>query len=165
MKNLFSMKTLATACLAFALAFSFTSCEEDLCKDVECGANGTATEGNGSCACVCETGYEGTTCATLVRAKFLGSVNGNESCTSGSDIYAVTIAAGATDQSVTISNIYDQGLVTNGTVNTDGGITIPNQTFGTGTISGSITRSGGVTTINFTVAVAGNADSCTFISQ
>ncbi len=165
MKNLFSIKSLATACLAFALAFSFTSCEEDLCKDVECGANGTATEAAGACACVCETGYEGTDCGTLVRAKFLGSINGNETCTTGSDIYAVTIAAGTADENVTISNIYDQGLVTNGTVNADGGITIASQTFGTGTISGSITRTGGVTTISFTVAVAGSSDACTFISQ
>ncbi len=164
MKNLFSVKNFAAAILACGIMFSFASCEEDLCKDVTC-VQGTATESNGSCACVCDLGYEGSTCETLVRAKFIGSVNGNETCTSGSDIYAITVAAGATDGAVTISNIYDQGLITNGTVNADGGITIANQTFGTGTISGSITKTGGVTTLSFTVAVAGNSDACTFVSQ
>lgn len=164
MKNLFSIKNFAAAVLACGVMFSFSSCEEDLCKDVTC-ANGTPTESNGSCACVCDLGYEGTDCTTLVRTKFIGSFNGNETCTSGSDIYAVTIAAGSADGAVTITNIYDQGLVTTGTVNADGGITIANQTFGTGTVSGSITKTGGVITLSFTISVSGQSDACTFISQ
>ncbi len=164
MKNLFSIKNFATAVLALGFVFSFTSCEEDLCKDVTC-VQGTATESNGSCACVCDLGYEGTTCETLVRAKYLGSFNGNETCALGTDIYAVTIAAGSGDLAVTITNLYGAGLITNGTVNSEGGITIPSQSFGTGTISGSVTRTGGVTTISFTITVSGDADSCSFVTN
>lgn len=165
MKNLFSIKTIATAVLGFGMMFNFASCTEDVCKDVDCGANGTADGTGTTCVCNCETGYEGTTCQTLVRAKYLGSFNGNETCANSTDIYAVTIAAGATDVAVTITNLYGAGLITNGTVNAEGGITVPSQTFGTGTISGSVTRTGGVTTIAFTITVGGSADACSFVSN
>lgn len=164
MKNLFSIKNVATACLAVAMAFSFSSCESDPCEDIAC-VNGTLTESGDDCSCVCSTGYEGSDCTTLVRAKYLGSFNGNETCTSGPDIYAVTIAAGSTDDAVTITNLYDAGLITNGTINSEGGITIPSQSFAAGTISGTVTRTGGVTSIAYTVTLAGAADSCTFTTN
>jgi hypothetical protein len=140
---------------------SFNSCTTDACKDVVCQNAGVCEDGT----CVCAVGYEGTNCQTLVRAKYLGSYNVNETCSASTDTYAITIAAGATDGSVTISNIYDAGLVITGTVNADGGVTIASQSFGTATISGSMTKTGGVITINFTIALAGNSDSCSAVTQ
>lgn len=142
--------------------FSFSSCETDACKDVSCNEpNGTCVDGD----CICVTGYEGVSCGTLVRAKYLGTFNVQETCSASTDSYAVVIAAGSTDLAVTISNLYDAGFVVNGTVNSEGGVTIPSQAFGTGTISGTMTRAGGVTTINFTITVSGVSDTCTATSQ
>ncbi len=141
--------------------FSFSSCETDACKDVECGANGTCVDGD----CICDTGFEGNNCETLVRAKYLGTFNVAETCSQSTDQYAVTIAAGSSDVAVTISNLYDAGFVVNGTVNAEGGITIASQSFGNGTISGSVTRAGGVTTINFTISVGGDSDTCAAVQQ
>lgn len=140
---------------------SFNSCTTDACKDVVCQNAGVCDEGT----CACAVGYEGTNCQTLVRAKYLGNFNVSESCGSSTDTYAVTIAAGATDASVTISNLYDAGLVVTGTVNADGGVTIASQAFGTATISGSMTKTGGVITINFTIALSGNSDTCSAVTQ
>ncbi len=147
--------------VAAVATIGLASCETDACKDVDCGTNGECVDGD----CVCDTGYEGATCQTMVRAKFLGSVNVNETCSQSTDSYAVTISAGGTDTEVTISNLYDAGFVVTGTVNANGGITINSQTFGTGTISGSVTENGGVLTFNFTIAVSGQSDTCTAVSQ
>ena len=137
-----------------------TSCDTDACKDVTCENGGLCVDGD----CVCATGYEGTNCETLVANTFIGSFNVNETCSQSTDTYAVTIAAGGTDVQVTISNLYDAGLVVTGTVNANGGITIDSQTFGTGQISGSVTENGGVLTFNFTITVGGQSDTCTATS-
>jgi hypothetical protein len=147
--------------VAAIATISMVSCDTDPCADVTCDNGGLCVDGD----CVCATGYEGTDCSTLVRAKYLGSKNVNETCSQSTDSYAVTISAGSTDTEVTISNLYDAGLVVTGTVNANGGITINNQTFGTGTLSGSITENGGVLTFNFTIAVGGQSDTCTAVSQ
>lgn len=155
------MKTRIIQLLSVAAiaTIGMVSCETDPCNDVTCNNGGLCVDGD----CVCATGYEGTDCSTLVRAKYLGSKNVNETCSQSTDSYAVTISAGATDTEVTISNLYDAGFVVTGTVNANGGITINNQTFGTGTISGSVTENGGVLTFNFTIAVAGQSDTCTAV--
>ncbi|MGB0918350.1 MAG: calcium-binding EGF-like domain-containing protein, partial [Flavobacteriales bacterium] len=139
--------------VAAVATIGMVSCTTDECKDVNCGDNGTCVEGD----CVCDLGYEGTNCETLVNAAFVGSFNVNEACSQSTDTYAVTISA--TDATtLTISNIYDAGLIVNGTINADGGVSIASQPFGTGTISGSMTATGGVVTINFTIAVNGQSD-------
>lgn len=140
---------------------SFNSCTTDPCKDVVCQNSGTCLDGD----CVCGVAYSGVNCETLVRTAFLGTFNVAETCSNSTDTYAVVIASGSTDESVSISNLYDAGLAVTGTVNADGGITIASQTFGTGTISGSVTRTGGVTTINFTITLSGNSDTCAAVSQ
>jgi hypothetical protein len=74
------MKNLKSILLAGFLtvgAFSsavFTSCNPDACKDVVCQNGGTCTDGT----CACPTGFEGSNCETLSRAKFLGTYSGNE---------------------------------------------------------------------------------------
>ncbi|MGB0368432.1 MAG: calcium-binding EGF-like domain-containing protein [Flavobacteriales bacterium] len=145
--------------VAAVATIGMVSCTTDECKDVDCGDNGTCVEGD----CECDLGYEGTNCETLTNAAFVGSFNVTETCSQSTDTYAVTVAA-TNATTLTISNIYDAGLVVNGTINADGGVSIASQPFGTGTISGSVTTNGGVITINFTIAVNGQSDTCTAVS-
>ena len=63
--------------LLVAGTFSLSSCNEDLCKDVDCGANGQCFEGT----CVCDQGFEGTNCETEWSAKFVGNWNATDVCT------------------------------------------------------------------------------------
>ncbi|MBL4586058.1 MAG: hypothetical protein JKX84_03240 [Flavobacteriales bacterium] len=147
--------------VAAIATLGMTSCDTDACKDVDCGANGTCLEGD----CICDLGYEGTNCATLVNASFTGSFNITESCTSGPDQYAITVTA-PTATTVNINNLYDASLNVTGTINADGGVTIASQTFGSGTISGSITETGGVLTIVYTFTdSSGSPDTCTMTAS
>jgi len=147
--------------VAFIATIGMVSCDTDACKDVDCGLYGTCLEG----ACECDLGYSGATCTTLVRAAFVGNYNTTESCTTGPDSYAVTVTAGSSDLTISIGNLYRAGNFTTGTVNADGGVTIASQAFGDGTISGTATKSGGVLTVIYTVAIAGNSDTCTLTAQ
>jgi hypothetical protein len=137
--------------------YSGTRCEiVDPCLNVTCLNGGTCN--NGLCNCV--LGYQGTTCNTETRAKYIGVFAINETCTSGQDTYSVTIATVANNvTAVTISNLYNQGVTVNGTVNSSGGISIPTQGFDAGTISGSISSSGDV---SFIVTLGGSSDNCIF---
>jgi len=54
------------------LSIFIISCS-DPCKDVDCGANGSCDEG----ICVCAEGYEGASCETEIRGKFLGTYEGS----------------------------------------------------------------------------------------
>lgn len=146
--------------VAAVATIGMVSCTTDACKDVECGDNGNCLEG----VCICDLGYEGTSCATLTNASFTGSFNVNETCSQSTDTYAVTVSA-TNATTVTISNLYDAGLVVTGTINANGGVTIDSQTFGTGTLSGSITENGGVLTFNFTIAIGGQSDTCSAVSS
>ncbi len=160
-----TMKKITSTFLGLAIVttlslLSLNSCTKDPCKDTTCENSGAPTEDGDNCFCLCPTGYEGTTCGTLVRAKFIGTFNAAEVCGSGNDTYAIVVAAvGSDDKKVTVLNLYNAGLLINGEVNSDGGITIPSQTFGAGTISGSISATGAV---SYSVSVGGAADNCTF---
>ena len=154
MKKFSNFKFLGALALMFTLAF--TSCV-DPCKDVAC-VNGECVEGD----CVCDTGYEGTLCDALMQTKFVGNYNLDEICDSGSDNYAATITASATNiEGISINNLYDSGLNTTATVSSST-ITIESQTFGNGTISGtgSINTDETVININYTVTVGGQTDAC-----
>lgn len=175
MKNLFSIKNFAAALLACGVMFSFSSCEEDPCKDVTCAATGTATESNGTCSCVCDSGYEGTDCSTLSRTKFIGTYTVADACSaSGSASYTVVITASSTDETrVLISNFWDS-YAANVVASVDGNtITIANQdpdsdgypVQGTGTYN----TTANTITINYTVTetASGDNDVCqaTFTKQ
>ena len=160
-----TMKKITSTFLGLAIVttlslLSLNSCTSDPCKDTTCENAGVPTEDGEDCFCLCATGYEGATCGTLVRAKFVGTFNAAETCGTGSDTYAIVLAAvGSDDKKVTILNLYNAGILNEGEVNSDGGITIPSQPFGSGTISGSISNAGAVT---FSVTSGGAADNCSF---
>ena len=56
------------------VCLSLTQCS-DPCDDVDCGANGTCVEGT----CNCDPGYEGLSCETEIRAKYIGTYSGDVS--------------------------------------------------------------------------------------
>ncbi len=92
--------------LAFTLAAGafFSSCEQDPCKDVVCGTNGSCVEGT----CNCEAGYEkdaANLCNTMQRAKFIGAWTVAEDCAGATAAYPSAIAAGTT--SITEVSILD----------------------------------------------------------
>ena len=58
----------ALGALAVFTTITYTSCKRDKCKDITCANSSTCAEG----ACYCATGFEGTQCEKLIRAKFTG---------------------------------------------------------------------------------------------
>ena len=104
MKNLFAYFAL---CLTVVFGLAVSSCGTDLCKDVECGANGTCDAADGKCACV--TGYELTsagTCDSVSRNKFLATYNVVDICPSGTYNYTSTIATSSASVDKVIINHY-----------------------------------------------------------
>ena len=117
-----------------------------------------------SCTKTCDAGYEGSDCKTQIRAKFIGQFQGPETCTVGTDNYAITIANSSTDIiKITITNVYNQTFVATATV--DGStFAVANQTVATCvTVEGTGTLSGNTLTFTYTIATVGAAsNACTF---
>lgn len=137
--------------LALALALStitvLSSCKkDDPCDSVVCQNGGTCNDGS----CACATGYEGTTCGTEIRAKFIGTYNGNFSCPGNNSTVNMTInnsAQGIT--SVVFSDGFDTWV---GTVS-GSSVTIATQTISGGTtISGSGQLAGNILTLNLNLS-------------
>ena len=145
--------------VAAMATIGMVSCNTDPCKDVVCGVDGQCVEGD----CVCDPGYEGATCATVQRDKFIATYNVNESCTSGNFTYSITVTSSSTNiSSIIITNFGDYTVNVTGTVNENGtSITIPNQTVGGGNFSGSGQINGDILTITYTVTAGTSTDTCT----
>lgn len=115
------MFILATV-LAFATTVSLTSCEEDPCKNVECGAHGTCNAG----VCDCEAGYEKDTngrCDLLWSQKFVGDFACKDVCTDSKGKasnydYEVSVKALTAANTVSISN-FGGFTLTSGTLKVD----------------------------------------------
>ena len=107
-------------------------------------------------------GYEGSNCETLSRTKFLGVFSGNETCTVGTDTYAITCSANADDLKFNIQNLYNQSLTAIASANGNA-FTIPNQTVGASiTASGSGTITGNNITVTYTISYGVTSNTCTF---
>ena len=129
-------------------------------KDTVCNNGGTCNETDGSCNC--PVGYEGSNCETLSRTKFLGVFSGNETCTVGTDTYAITCSANADDLKFNIQNLYNQSLTAIASANGNA-FTIPNQTVGASiTASGSGTITGNNITVTYTISDGVTSNTCTF---
>jgi len=145
------------------VAFTFSSCTTDPCKDVSCGANGECVEGD----CVCDEGYEGTSCGTESRAKFLGSYSVNEACTSGNYTYDSNVNTSSISVSnIVITNFGDYSVSVAATVDDNGtSVTIANQTVtisgASATVQGSGQINGNILTITYTITASGVSDTCT----
>ena len=159
MKNLKSILLASLLTVGLFSSVVFTSCDQDACKDIICANGGVCTDGS----CACPSGYEGTLCETLSRAKFIGVFNGNETCSVGTDTYSLTITANSNDAKFNIQNLYNDNLTAiadaNGT-----SFTIPSQTVGVGvTAIGSGSISGNTITITYTLTDSSGSNTCTFI--
>lgn len=136
--------------------------EEDPCDNVTCQNGGTCN--NGSCSCA--SGYEGATCGTEMRSKFIASYTVQENCSPGGNFnYNMTINSSATGvQNVVINNFYGVGAAVTASVS-GSSITIASQTVtvnGTAvTFSGSGQLSGNIMTLSYTASIGGDADNCT----
>jgi hypothetical protein len=140
--------------LGISTAMVLTSCkkDEDPCDNIVCSNGGTCNDGS----CSCATGYEGSTCGSEVRAKFIGLYNGTIACTGVSQAGNITItnsAAGIT------SIVIDDGADTfTGTVS-GSSINIATQTISGGvTVSGTGQISGLVLTLNLNLG----GNTCTY---
>ncbi len=100
------------AAVAVATTVFFASCSEDKCKNVTCQNLGTCIDG----ACECASGYEGTNCETLSRAKFLGNYTFDETPSSepAGTNYPNTFSSGTANNEMIISNFggYSTAIVT-----------------------------------------------------
>jgi EGF-like domain len=146
---------------AIGSAMLFNGCT-DLCKDVDCGANGTCDTETGTC--VCTSGYEGTNCETRMTTKFVGNFNLTEVCTTGSDAYQCNVVESSGEiTTIVFSNLYNSSISVNATVDANGtDFTIASQAFGSATISGSgsINAAGTQITVSYTVVAGGVSDAC-----
>ena len=145
--------------VAAIATIGMVSCDTDACKDVDCGLYGTCVDGD----CECDAGYEGASCATASREKFIGSYNVSESCTSGNFTYAISITTSSTGAAnVIITNFggFTTPINVNGTVSGTS-LTIPNQTVGGGTFSGSGQIAGNILTITYNATAGSSTDACT----
>ncbi len=157
------MFILATV-LAFATTISLTSCNEDLCKNVDCGAHGTCKEG----VCDCEAGYETDTngrCDLLSNQKFVGKFKQIDKAQTTADTafcsetYDIVIKAVAANISkIEIDNFAGSGTKFLATIPSTAPTTFtidPNQSFGAsgiiffGTGSGKISADGKTLTITY----------------
>jgi len=165
------MKTIAVSVLLTLGAFSaitYTACTKDECKDVTCSNGGSCVSG----ACSCPTGYEGTTCQTKTRDRFIGTWTGSDVC--GSGTYTITLTIGSSSTSditalITNPGGFGSSVTISGTVTNSNTLTFTNANVGGArTLSGTMTFSGGTTTtdpnamtFNYSVTPAvGAADAC-----
>jgi hypothetical protein len=165
------IKNIAFTVLLSLGAFStvtYTACNKDECKDVVCNNGGTCVGGT----CSCPTGYEGSTCLTKTRDKFVGSWSGQDVCGSGTYTITLTVAAStSSDVTAIVTNPGGFGtpVTVTGTVASGNTLSFNNVSVGGGrTLNGTMTFTGGSTTTNpnamtfaYTVTpTTGSADVC-----
>ncbi len=154
MKNIKSIFLSGLLALGAFGTLTFTSCNQDECKDVVCNNGGTCNEDNGSCNC--PTGYEGSLCETELRAKFIKNWSAVDVFTGGQAAYNCIISAGAgTVTSVIIDNSFADDFFINNINATVNGNAIniakqepDNDDF---TVEGTGTYSAGKITWNYTI--------------
>ena len=141
-------------------AITYTSCNKDKCKDVVCSNGGTCLDG----ICTCKSGYEGTTCATVSAAKFVGTYSVVENCSVSGGVgpYTTTIVESTTNEVNILMNDFGDLTATITIVGSVNGttLTIASQTVSGYTVSGSGTYNNGVITITYTIAST-NSETCT----
>ncbi len=148
--------------MALALTMTFTSCDDDPCKDVTCNNGGVCLDGLCDCS---STGYEGADCAVAWKDKYIGSYNATEDCAPGT--YTTTIQNSSVSPSAPdvflITNFGDSGVSATANANGDGTFTVPSFAVGTFTVSGngSIDASGTTVTVTYTLSDATTTLTCT----
>jgi hypothetical protein len=153
------MKIISSFIVILSLIFLAESCKVDRCKDTTCINNSVCEDGN----CNCLPGFEGNTCETEIRAKYLANYTINTFCNSDTFTSLISIAASPDGVlKVLIGNLYNSGSILTGEINSDGHIDIPSQPIdSTTSVSGTISKEGnGSFTVNIT---GGGTDPCSFL--
>jgi hypothetical protein len=143
------MKIISSFIVILSLIFLAESCKVDRCKDTTC--------------INCLPGFEGNTCETEIRAKYLANYTINTFCNSDTFTSLISIAASPDGVlKVLIGNLYNSGSILTGEINSDGHIDIPSQPIdSTTSVSGTISKEGnGSFTVNIT---GGGTDPCSFL--
>lgn len=158
MKNLKSILLASILTVGAFTATIFTSCNPDACKDVVCANGGTCTDGN----CSCPVGYEGTTCNTESKAKFIKNWTASDLAAGSSTPipYSCVIATGAGITNVIIAKTFSDDFFVNNitaTVNANT-ITIASQEPDNDgyKVNGTGTYSNGIITWNYTLTNPAN---------
>lgn len=134
-------------------AVLYTSCTKDACKNVTCNNGGTCSGGN----CTCTTGYEGTSCETQSRTKFIKSWSASDLLTGGTSPipYTSAIVAGvSTDVTQVLIADFSDFFTNTVTASISGStITISSQNPDGNhyNVSGSGTLANGKITWNYTI--------------
>lgn len=131
-KNLFVASFLAIGALSTTM---FTSCNPDPCKDVVCSNGGVCDEITGTCTCA--AGYEGATCETRTKTKYLGTYKGNGSHDHGYTYSNWSVVVGETDTTNPTSATFTlkdannvQQFQFTGNITSTGTVTLNNTTLG-----------------------------------
>ncbi|MBL7774086.1 MAG: hypothetical protein JNM95_14575 [Chitinophagaceae bacterium] len=131
-KNLFVASFLAIGALSTTF---FTSCNPDPCKDVVCNNGGVCDEITGTCSC--PSGYEGASCDTRTKTKYLGTYKGNGSndhsgtYSNWSLVVGETDTTNATSATFTLKNDMNvQQFQFTGNISATGAVSLNNITVG-----------------------------------
>jgi hypothetical protein len=152
-------RNIAVAALVTLGAFSavtYTSCTKDKCKDVTCNNGGTCSDGN----CTCASGYEGTSCDSLSRTKFIKIWSATDKINTTNIVYAPVVVANTSGgiTEVLISNFSDFFSSANTKATVSGNtITIARQNPSSNNyyVAGSGTIASGTITWNYTIDSSG----------
>lgn len=102
------LKTILLSALSTFAAFSavtYNSCTSDKCKSIVCAYNGSCKEGT----CICQSGYEGPQCETVIRDRYRGSWSVAEKGSFTRAVqYTATIEYGPTMTDLVIHNFYNK---------------------------------------------------------
>jgi hypothetical protein len=159
-------------------AIAISSCSSDPCEGKSattlCSGKGTLASDGTNCKCNCNTGYEGTSCATETADKYVGTWNGTESYTGttpGTITPILVISKTATLGTIKIDNFSDLGLTINAeaTVSSDNKLTLKSKnltssytlTSGSGTFSTS-TSGKSVVSISYIITEVSSSKTSTY---
>lgn len=164
--NFYSMKSIRNIAFSALLAIgafsaiTYTSCNSDECKDVECLNGGTCIGGT----CACPTGYEGTNCSDLTRAKFIGTWKGSDVCNVNTYNVTLSISAATSEVEALINNPggFGSSVTITGKVTNSSTLSFTDANVGNGrTLNGTMIVSGNAMTFSYTVTDAiGGSDAC-----
>lgn len=120
----------------------------------------------------CETGYEGSDCKTLSRAKFIGQWKGSEQCNDDEQDYTISITTNSiNDLTINYTNVNNKNFIATGKIVSANEIHLEGNAIGTGggkiAFSGSalLDESSGTITVNYLISTDISNNGCTFIGK